>query len=168
MKCLFLIDVQNGFVSSRTQHVIPRIKQLIERFSGTFILATKFINSKNSGFTEIMHWERFKESPEIDVLPFVENCADYIIEKNTYSACSDEVIALLQKNNVTEVYIAGIDTDCCVLTTAVGLFENNIRPIVLEKYCASNGGENSHQSAITVLKRTIGIQQIDFDEWGKQ
>lgn len=164
MKCLFLIDIQNGFVSDRTKFIIPRIRQLAESFKGDFILATKFINSQNSGFTEIMHWGRLKESPEIDLLPFVKKCADYIIEKNTYTACTDEVLKILSEKNINEVYIAGIDTDCCVLTTAINLFEHNIRPIVLEEYCASNGGENSHNSAITVLKRTIGMQQICFDK----
>ncbi|WP_416373322.1 isochorismatase family protein [Mycoplasmopsis fermentans] len=29
-----------------------------------------------------------------------------------------------------EIYICGIDTDCCVQATAVNLFEKRIRPIV--------------------------------------
>lgn len=69
---------------------------------------------------------------------------------------------LLLQNNITEAYIAGIDTDCCVLATAISLFEHNIRPVVLEQYCVSNGGDVSHQAAITVLERTIGLNQIYF------
>lgn len=98
--------------------------------------------------------------PETSLIPFVEQKATFIVEKTTYSACNPEVIDILNKMRIKEVYIAGIDTDCCVLATATSLFERNIRPVVLVHYCASNGGERSHAAALTVLERTIGAQQI--------
>lgn len=165
MKCLFVIDVQNGFVSDKTRMVLPKIEQLMSCFGDGIIIATQFINTENSGFTDIMHWERLKTTPEIDLIPFVKEKATHIIQKTIYSACTDEVMQLLLNNKVTEAYLAGIDTDCCVLSTAISLFERNIRPIVLEQYCASNGGDISHQAAITVLKRTIGLKQISFERY---
>lgn len=56
MKCLFVIDVQNGSVSDKTKMVLPRIEQLMNDFNEGFIIATQFINTENSGFTDIMHW----------------------------------------------------------------------------------------------------------------
>ena len=162
MKCLFIIDVQNGFVSDKTKMVLPKIEQLMDDFDEGVIIATQFINKENSGFTDIMHWGRLKTTPETDLIPFVKKKATYVIQKPTYSACTDEVMQLLLQNNITEAYIAGIDTDCCVLATAISLFEHNIRPVVLEQYCVSNGGDVSHQAAITVLERTIGLNQIYF------
>lgn len=162
MKCLFIIDVQNGFVSNKTKMVLPKIEQLMNNFDEGFIIATQFINTEDSGFTDIMHWSRLKTAPETDLIPFVKGKATYVIQKPTYSACTDETMRLLLQNNITEAYIAGIDTDCCVLATAISLFEHNIRPVVLEQYCASNGGDVSHQAAITVLERTIGLKQISF------
>ena len=126
MKCLLVVDVQNGFVSNKTEMVLPRIK----------------------------------ESPEIEVIPFVESLSSAVIRKTTYTACTEDVLSLLRENSIDEVYICGIDTDCCVLASAIGLFEQNIRPVVLEYYCASNGGKKSHEAALTVLERTIGKQQI--------
>ena len=165
MKCLFVIDVQNGFVSAKTAMVLPKIEQLMNDFDEGFIIATQFINTEGSGFTDIMHWGRLKTAPEIDLIPFVKEKATYVIQKSTYSACIDEAMQLLLENNVTEAYIAGIDTYCCVLATAISLFEHNIRPVVLEQYCASNGGAVSHQAAITVLERTIGLNQICFNQY---
>lgn len=159
MKCLFVIDVQNGFVSDKTKSILPQLEQLMSDFDGE-IIATQFINTAGSGFTDIMHWKRLKTTPEIDLLPFVKENATHIVQKATYSACTDEVLRLLLENNISEVYISGIDTDCCVLATAISLFEHNIRPIVLTHYCASNGGMVSHQAAITVLERTIGLKQL--------
>lgn len=160
MKCLFVIDVQNGFVSDSTKMILPKIEQLMDDFDEGFIVATQFINTEDSAFNGILHWGRLKTAPEIELIPFVKEKATYVIQKPTYSACIDETMQLLRKNNVTEAYISGIDTDCCVLATAVSLFDYNIRPVVLEQYCASNGGEISHQAAITVLERTIGLKQI--------
>lgn len=160
MKCLFFIDVQNGFVGERTQFVLPRLKQLASSFNEGIVIATKFVNHAGSGFTDIMHWDRLKDSPETNVLPFIEKAADYVIEKDTYTAYIPQIAQILAINNIRDVYVAGIDTDCCVLTTAISLFEHNIRPIVLTNYCASNGGEESHLAAIRVLERTIGREQI--------
>ena len=160
MKCLLVVDVQNGFVSNKTEMVLPRIEQLMKDFQGSLIIATQFINAESSGFRDIMHWGRLKESPEIEVIPFVESLSSAVIRKTTYTACTEEVLSLLRENNIDEVYITGIDTDCCVLASAIGLFEQNIRPVVLEYYCASNGGKKSHEAALTVLERTIGKQQI--------
>ena len=54
----------------------------------------------------------------------------------------------------------GADTDCCVLTTATTLFEHNIRPVVLTSYCASNGGDKSHEAGVLCMKRLIGKGQL--------
>lgn len=160
-RCLFLIDVQSGFVEpGTTQPVIPHLEQLARDFEGEFVPATKFVNRDGSGFTDIMGWHGLKDERETALLPFVEDRADYIIEKNTYSACTDEAMQILRGAAITEVVLAGIDTDCCVLATAISLFEHNIRPLVLEKYCASTGGAASHAAGIRVLDRLIGAAQI--------
>lgn len=136
-------------------------------FSDGIILATQFINVANTGFQDIMHWNRLVDSPDTDILPFVREKATIVVQKNTYTACTDEVLRILKENDVSEVFLAGIDTDCCVLATATGLFEHNLRPIVLEHYCASNGGKASHQAAITVMKRTIGVEQIFYGAYSE-
>lgn len=163
MKCLLIIDVQNGFISAKTEHLVPRLKQLLEQFQDAPVFATKFINHGGPFKNYMNNWSRFKTSPEIDVLPLVESRADAIIEKDIYSACSPEILEMFRDKGIDEVYIAGIDTDCCVLKTALDLFEANIRPIVLANYCASNGGEESHAAALTVLVRNIGRAQV-YDE----
>lgn len=167
MKCLIVIDVQNGFVSNRTEMILPKLDQLMTQFKDGLIIATQFINVEESGFTNIMHWGRLKSAPETDVIPFVAEKATKIVQKTTYSACTESVLELLQYNNISEVYLAGIDTDCCVLATAIELFDRNIRPIVLAQYCASNGGKRSHNAALTVLERTIGKAQISLESYSE-
>ncbi|MGH2416210.1 MAG: isochorismatase family protein, partial [Microcystaceae cyanobacterium] len=62
--------------------------------------------------------------------------------------------------DIHTVFICGIDTEGCVLKTAIDFFENNINPYVLEYYSASNGGDNFHQAAILVLSQLIGRSNI--------
>lgn len=160
MDCLFLIDVQNGFVSPRTAHVVPRLIRLAENFRRGPILATRFINTDGGPYERFMGWQRLKTSPETDLLPEIAAAAGQVVEKTVYSACTPPVVEFLRRQNITRAYLAGIDTDCCVLKTATDLFELGIRPVVLVDCCASNGGPRSHEAAITVLERTIGRAQL--------
>ena len=73
MKCLLVIDVQNGFVSPKTEYVVPRILELIEQFKGELVVATKFLNYQESPYFRFMGWERLTASPETDIIPEVEN-----------------------------------------------------------------------------------------------
>ena len=56
MRCLFIIDLQNGFVTSNTRHIVLKIERLIDSFKNDLIIAAKFRNVENSGFTDIMRW----------------------------------------------------------------------------------------------------------------
>ncbi len=103
-----------------------------------------------------------KTEPAIDVIESVRMKADFVIEKNTYTACTDDIVGILREMKIEEVYLVGIDTDCCVLKTTIDLFERNIRPIVISSCCTSNGGLESHIAALRVLERTIGKEQIVF------
>lgn len=158
MKCLLIIDVQNGFISSETEYILPRLEKLINEFNG-MVISTQFVN-KGGPFNNILNWNKLTNPPEIDIVPFVKSASKYIIQKSVYTSCNYDLINLLRTLKVSEVYIVGIDTDCCVLKTAMDLFEINIRPIVLSYYCASNGGKKSHDAALTVLRRNIGDNQV--------
>ena len=157
--------MQNGFVSPRTEYILPRLKQLINVFQKDLVIATQFINKDGGPYDRIMLWQRLKQAPETNVLEFVAAKSKFIIEKNIYSGYVAETKRIFADNGIKEVYIAGIDTDCCVLKTAIDLFEQNIRPVVLADYCASNGGDVSHKAALTVLERNIGKKQIYVGEY---
>jgi nicotinamidase-related amidase len=83
-----------------------------------------------------------------------------VFSKTTYTAINEETLQFIKEKGISEAYIVGIDTDCCVLATAIDLFQNRVRPYVLEYYCASGGGTESHKSAIKALERLIGSKHI--------
>ncbi|UUD35257.1 isochorismatase family protein [Mycoplasmopsis caviae] len=125
-------------------------------------VASQFINNENSPYEEILKWTKLRNKDEIDLVSGLK--FDAIIRKNTYTFWTSELKEKLKKLNngelPKEIYLCGIDTDCCVLKTAVDIFENNIRPIVIKDFCASNGGIKQHNAGLKVLERLIGKNNI--------
>ncbi|MDR1033680.1 MAG: cysteine hydrolase [Bifidobacteriaceae bacterium] len=159
-KCLLLVDVQKGFISADTAHVLPKINALLKANLFDYTVATQFINVEDSPFQRFLHWSQLMRAPETDVCKCVAEASELVLQKSTYTAVNDELLAFIKENSIDEVYVAGIDTDCCVLKTAADLFENNIKSCVLEKYSASGGGKKSHDAALLVLSRMIGSDFI--------
>lgn len=157
--CLMLIDVQNGFINDNTKHILPRIEQLVKDFSehnkGSLIVATQFINKDESPFINFLGWNSIMGGEETELCLPSGDIGFYTIEKSGYSGYFNT-----KAFGIDTVYLAGVDTDACVLETAMDFFQNNIRPIVLEHYCASSGGEEIHEAAIKILRRNIGDKQI--------
>lgn len=152
--CLLVIDVQNGFVSEATEHAAQHIASLMDgRFD--HVVASKFVNTDGSPYRRVMGWEKLSSPPEIDLLPFVEEAAECVFVKNVYTVANREFLDYLDGSGIDVVYLCGIDTDCCVLKTAADLFELNRDVRVLEYYCASNGGPESHEAALRVMSRQI-------------
>lgn len=162
---LILIDMQNGFLQQEhTKQLVPKIETLLQKKIFDSVLATKFVNTDNSPFTKIMQWNGMIEPNEQDIIESLKQYIDITIIKNTYDCVNKAFIEQLYKVNNNKkpkkVYLAGVDTDACVLTIATKLFDNGIRPIVLTQYCHSNGGLEYHNAGLLCLKRNIGTKQI--------
>ena len=159
-RCLMMIDVQNGFVSEKTEYVVGRLEDLLRREKFDLVIGTQFVNAEESPYRRFIKWNRLSEPPETDVVDVVKKNADRIFMKNVYSAANKDVLAYLKKNKITEIFLTGIDTDCCILKTAADFFELNMDAKVLSYYTASNGGKESCYAATRVMKRMIGEGQI--------
>ncbi|MBH8566961.1 cysteine hydrolase [Nostoc sp. CENA67] len=158
--CLFIIDIQNGFITQNTIHILPRVKFLLEQNIFEYVIFTRFINTPNSPYVKYLNWHEFISPIEQKIVGEIEPFAQIIVDKTIYTACNQETLDLLNQMKIQKVFICGIDTDSCVLKTAIDFFEKNINPYVLEYYSASTGGDKLHQAAILVLSQMIGINNI--------
>jgi nicotinamidase-related amidase len=158
--CLFVIDIQNGFISENTKHIIQRIKSLLEQNIFEYVVFTRFMNTLDSPYVKYLNWHGLLSKPEQKIVDEIEPFANIIFDKIIYTACNAETLEFIKTNNIQKIFICGIDTEACVLKTAIDFFENNIIPYVLEYYSASNGGDTYHQAAIVVLSQLIGISNI--------
>ena len=162
---VIVVDMQKGFtLSEQTVCLKEKIEELLKNKVFDIVIATRFLNGDNSVFEQLLSWKRLKSDEERELIENIKPYVDYVEDKYIYTCVNANFIQKLCQLNdgryPEELFLVGVDTDGCVLATAIDLFENNIRPIVLTEYCASNGGEEVHTAAITCMKRLLGTRQI--------
>lgn len=160
MECLLIIDLQRGFINDYTEHIVPRIEQIRNCFLPENCVFTKFVNSYGSLFVNKLSWTKLinRDEQEI-VLPNEENP---VIIKYSYSAVTNELKTYLKKKRFSNIYLAGVDIDSCVMATAFDLFDLGIMPIFINDCCSSTGGKEMEESAYQIINRSFGeINVVD-------
>ena len=155
---LLIVDVQKGFINAHTEHVVPKVKQLQNQYHHVY--ATQFTNPEGSPYRRFMGWERFDPSSNEVHLAFKPLPNVRILTKHSYSAATEELLKELETNHIREVHLCGIDTDACVLATAISLFEHGVPPVILSYACASTAGAEYHNAALKILAHLIGDRQV--------
>lgn len=158
--CLLVVDVQEGFITERTVHIVERIESLLKLSIFDRVVFTKFINHPDSPWVKFLNWQQLMSDRDTKLSDSLLPFAKVVFNKYTYSSVNQETLNFLESNQIDTVFVCGIDTDCCVMETAVDLFEQLIHPYVLTHYSASNGGRESHEAAIKVLERLIGKHHL--------
>lgn len=162
---LLVVDLQKGFiVDGVNDPIIAKIDALIGTGAFDHIISTVYYNYENSPISRLMGWDKLFTEEEQAVIGAAAERSDHFVRKNIYSAYSEQLVRHLREENGGEtpecVFIAGVDTECCVLMTAADLFEAGIRPIVLSEYCASSGGEDAHFAGLRAMDSLIGRNNI--------
>lgn len=157
--------MQKGFAKhDQTTRMTEKIRELLQRDLFDSVIATRFLNGDDSIYEKLFEWKKLKTKEEIELVDGYEMYVNCVLDKSIYTCVNPSFIQKLCQLNggvyPKEVFLVGVDTDCCVLATATGLFESHIRPIVLTNYCASNGGQASHDAGLLCMKRLIGEDQL--------
>lgn len=164
-KGLLVIDPQDEFINRapHTQAVGARLCELLDEALFPTTVITRFRNAPNSPHQTILGWHKMTNQEECELWKPIQDRAREIpvVDKHSYTSATAEILSELQQGDT--VFIAGLDTDCCVLTTAVDLFQRSIRPIVLADFCSSGGGEVAHEAGLQCLQRLIGPKNIFRD-----
>lgn len=157
-RALLIVDVQNGFVNDRTNHIPALVEKL--QYNYNLVIATRFINLPDSPYRRLIKWDHLSPGTDEIELAFRIKEGTIIIDKYIYSCIDDSFVGILKENNIDMVDICGIDTDICVTKCAVDLFERNITPYVLKDYCATHADADVQEAALIILARYIGQSQI--------
>lgn len=155
---LLIIDLQKKFINKETKEVIQIIKELLDCKNYDYVAFTKFINDEDSNFYRTLNWKGCITEEDRQIM--VDTKDNKIFEKRTYTAFNEEFREYIKDNNIDTIYLCGIDTDACVLKTALDLFENNYNVKVIEDCSMSHSGYKMHESAIDILKKNIGSNNI--------
>ncbi len=158
---LIVIDVQNGFLTEHSQPVVPVIVELVQRWqaAGGDTVFTRYLNFPGSQYERLLGWTELCESPATDI---VDELAPYagkataIVDKTIYTLFNEEGAALVKERAWTDLYICGIDTNSCVLKTAVDAFEQDLTPWIVTDASASHSGTHTHDAGLLVASKFIG------------
>lgn len=167
-KALIIIDVQKYFSNDETKPVVKNIQTYLKNNSKNYtqVYFTIFKNDPKSPLWNISEWHGCKDSPDTEICDEIKEFTNTknLFYKNILSAVKVPQIAEgLRKNNITEVDLCGFDTDCCVLATAYDLFDQGIKPTILENLTWSTSEEKLHKPALQMAERNIGfVEEADL------
>ena len=162
---LMIIDVQKGFINSKTRHIPFKIKKIFDSYSIKHVIATRFINRQDSPFITLIKWNKLMKDEEIELNEIISLDRIKVFDKYFYSAFTEEVTGYLEKNKIDTLIIVGIDTDICIIKTAADAFERGYTPYVLVDYCMSSAGQENHDAALKILPRLIGDAQVVYGDF---
>lgn len=162
---LVVVDMQNGFVSSRSEHIVPAVVRLVERWAaaGLPYVMTRFHNAPGSAFETLIGWSRMQSAPESDIVdvlaPAIPGAAA-VVDKKGYTSFTPEFSDLVREQGWRNIVVAGIATESCVLKTVVDAFEADLVPWLVTDASYSHAGEEAHEAGLLVAKRYIGRGQL--------
>ena len=159
---VLVVDVQRGFLNEFTHHVPQRLRRLLERGDHDPVLFTRFVNAEGGPYATFLEWSDMQAPPETDLAPELEPFAGRgrVFDKRGLCGLPEELDDYLRAERIERVYVAGIDTDMCVLKIAMDLFDRSIEPVVLTDCCASTAGLQAHLAGLAVLSRNIGARRL--------
>ncbi|MDF2876948.1 MAG: cysteine hydrolase [Clostridia bacterium] len=161
MKILLIADVQQGFINEFTKHIPVEIDKHVKNFQYDLVVATRFINKSGSLFQSELGMQAMTMlSQETKLVATIGKIADIVLLKSTYSSITADLIKLLEKKQVEAVYLAGMNTETCILATALELFDKDIKPKILSGLCMSQKGPEVNRQAIELLRNAIGSPNI--------
>lgn len=155
---LLVIDLQKAFINRNTRYLIKKIEDEISQNKYHKVVFTRFINTKDSIFVKDLNYYGCidQESKEI----VIDTKDNLVIDKNVYTAFNKELVNYINENNVTHIYLCGIDIECCILKTAFDLFEKEYQFYILKDLCACVHGGERKNNALQILARNIGENRI--------
>lgn len=153
---LLVVDVQKGFVTQASRHVLQLIAEVQNCFET--VLYAKFVNPDPSPFRGILQYDKMgRGSPDTEFA--ISPCTgSSVMEHTAYSCVTGELLYWLRDREVGEVCVCGIATEACILSTVVDLFESHFTPWVIQDLCASDKSTHFHDISIEIIGALIGQQ----------
>ena len=152
---LLIVDVQAAFVGPETDATVERIETLLTEWPAT-PLATTFRNRPDSAFVEVLGYDDAMAEPTLHP-PIAEAVPEsHRYERSEYGLDGTGVIADIHDAGVERVYLAGLETDACVLACGFDLFDADLRPVLVTDCTGTLGGDTLHDAAVRVAERNFG------------
>jgi nicotinamidase-related amidase len=162
---LALIDLQkifadpaSGWAAPDFQRVVEPTRELIKLF-GPDVVFTRFVAPERPAGAWVGYYEEFPfavQPPDSEDYQLVDEFKGApTLDKTTFGAWGPELAAKADGRLV----LAGVSTDCCVISTALSAVDAGVQVQVVEEACAGSTAEN-HRKAIDVMRLYAPMLEI--------
>jgi hypothetical protein len=150
-RLLLIVDPQLAFLSERTAHAYDAALDATRRYTRT--LVSQCLNPSGSSFRTLLGWDGCGADDRESTLD--ERFSVFAtVTKSGYAVPAHAVQPYLE--GLAGVDVAGVETDACVLATALALFDAGVDVRVRIDLCAGK----LHTEAERILRRQIGDHRI--------
>jgi biuret amidohydrolase len=96
--------------------------------------------------------------PGVQVMPELLDDRDWVIDSKRRYDCfiGSELEFCLTRNGINTLLITGVNTNSCVLATAVSACVRDFAAIVIEDCVDTMDGENLHEAALSCIRTAFG------------
>jgi nicotinamidase-related amidase len=159
-KILVVVDLQQDFIGPETTHLLDRVEALTGNYPK--VIATRFVNRPDSLWVSEVGCYKCMPGTSGVELAFRSRAPLTVVDKEGYGLLGAALepmrraLAAARIEAGDEIDICGVDTDACVLKTALDLFDLGYRPHILIDACASSNGHEYHRRAEEIIRRQLG------------
>jgi nicotinamidase/pyrazinamidase len=180
MKALLVIDMQkegvydlygNGTKLYRKKEIISNIKKLIKTFNQKKQLVIQLKvwikDPKKTTMTKVYPNEGIADTNGAEIIDELKyEKYDYIVKKTHYSGFwNTNLNYILKKNNVKEIYLAGINTGFCVFCTGLDAFYRGYDVFLVEDATSTVAGKKFHDSGVKQFTYFCGDKVINTNSF---
>jgi nicotinamidase-related amidase len=157
---LVVVDMQHVFGDPASQWFTPRFAEaeaviagLVPGF-GDRVVFTRFIAPERPEGAWVPYYEQWPfalvpaDDPLYDLVPAFRDTGHPVVTEPTFGKWGADLRAALQGSQ--DVVLAGVSTDCCVLSTALGAADAGVRIRVAADACAGLS-DADHQRALDAM-----------------
>lgn len=161
-RMLYVIDLQKGMLNSESANCVTPITQFLrenrEKKMFDFVCASAYINHALTP----CYRDGWKDCMDEDSKSFVfdaNGLVDKVFNKYTYASVNTAVYDYLRSNNIKQVYLCGISTNCCVLATAFELYDAGYEVFLISDLCRASTKEN-HDAGVLTFASCMGESRV--------
>lgn len=151
------------------QSVIPRVRERLSRARerGDLVIFVCDRHRPDDAEFDMFPPHCIIGSPGADIIPELEpEPAEIIISKRRYSGFFGTDLDLtLRENSVTDIELAGVCTNICVLYTAADARNLNYR-VLVDAAAVAGLSDQAHSWALNEMQNTLGCEVVGVDSDG--
>ena len=171
MKALLVIDMLHDFISpdgalyigTAAQDVVPAIQERLRqhRSEGSIVVYICDHHLEDDREFEMFPPHGLSGSGGEEVVPeLAPQPGDRVIYKRRYSGFFGTDLDLtLREKGITEIELAGVVTNICILYTAASARMLNYQ-VTVHKNTVASFDENAHRFALQELEKTLGVTLV--------